>query len=160
MAIGKDNSRATSYELEVLTLVNNEGDGFDIRNQLIQCKIYESITANFLIGNIVIDDGINLFEKAKIFGQESLRIKYSQPAGLCPTCICLLCSFFSFVLCMAEGFVLISSRLILWGNGWWHDVVIPLPNHIVALYHLAAQKLADFGSNFCFLNSRSSIVTL
>ena len=48
MAIGKDNSRATSYELEVLTLVNNEGDGFDIRNQLIQCKIYESITANFL----------------------------------------------------------------------------------------------------------------
>ena len=82
MAIGKDNSRATSYELEVLTLVNNEGDGFDIRNQLIQCKIYESITANFLIGNIVIDDGINLFEKAKIFGQESLRIKYSQPAGL------------------------------------------------------------------------------
>ena len=32
MAVSVDSSNPSSYELEVLTLVNNEGDGFDIRS--------------------------------------------------------------------------------------------------------------------------------
>tara|TARA_A100001011_G_C14305007_1_gene842630 strand:- start:520 stop:1995 length:1476 start_codon:yes stop_codon:yes gene_type:complete len=82
MAIGNDNSNPTSYELEILTLVNNEGEGFDIRNIFMSCKIFESITSNFLMGEIIISDGINLLETAKLFGQESLRIKYSQNSGV------------------------------------------------------------------------------
>src|SRR5210317_2112664 len=46
----------------------------------------------------------------------SIFQQYSHPAGLSPHCICLRCSFFSTVLCMALGFVLISSRSILCGK--------------------------------------------
>ena len=87
----------------------------------------------------------------------SIFQQYSQPFGLSPHCICLRSSFFCTVLCIALGFVLMASRSILCGNGWWQLVVIPLPNHMVALYHLAPQKLADFVSSICFLYSKSSI---
>ena len=81
----------------------------------------------------------------------SIFQQYSQPLGLSPHCICLRSSFFCTVLCIALGFVLMASRSILCGNGWWQLVVIPLPNHMVALYHLAPQKLALFVSSICFL---------
>src|SRR6056300_394842 len=87
----------------------------------------------------------------------SIFQQYSQPAGLSPHCICLRCSFFSAVLCNNFGFCCTANGSILWGGGWWQLVVIPLPNHMVALYHLAPQKLALFGSSICFLYSRSFI---
>ena len=82
MAIGIDNTKPDSVDLEILTLVNNEGEGFDIRDLMIECAINESITTNFLMGHLIIGDSINLLENAKIFGQESLRIRFSQPAGI------------------------------------------------------------------------------
>jgi hypothetical protein len=82
MAIGIDNSKPDSYELEILTLVNNEGEGFDIRDLMIECVITESIRQNFLMGHLVIADSINLLENAKLFGQESLRLRFKQPAGI------------------------------------------------------------------------------
>ena len=45
-----ESGTATSYELDVLTIVNNEGDGFDIRNQLIELNLYEGIQQPFLAG--------------------------------------------------------------------------------------------------------------
>ena len=51
MAAGMDwAGNPLSYELEVLTLVNNEGEGFDIREMMLECNIYEAITSNFLMG--------------------------------------------------------------------------------------------------------------
>ena len=73
-----------AYELEVLTLVNNEGVGYDIRNLMLECNIYESITSNFLMGEIAIADAIGLLENAKIFGQETLRIRFAMPTGKRP----------------------------------------------------------------------------
>jgi hypothetical protein len=70
-----------AYELEVLTLVNNEGVGYDIRELMLECNIYESITSNFLMGEIAIADAIGLLENAKIFGQETLRIRFAMPTG-------------------------------------------------------------------------------
>ena len=82
MAAGMDwASNPLSYELEILTLVNNEGEGFDIRELMLECNIYESISNNFLVGEIAISDAVGLLENAKIFGQESLRIKIKQPFG-------------------------------------------------------------------------------
>ena len=82
MAAGLDwASNPLSYELEVLTLVNNEGEGFDIREMMLQCNIYENIRNNFLSGEIAIADAVGLLENAKIFGQESLRIRFKQPYG-------------------------------------------------------------------------------
>ena len=81
MATAIDSGNPLSYELDILTIVNNEGDGFDIRNIFIECNIYESIHRNFLLGEIVLTDQIGFLENAKLFGQESIRIKFNQPSG-------------------------------------------------------------------------------
>jgi len=81
MPIGLDSGNPLSYDLEVLTIVNNEGDGFDIKNIFIECNIYESIHRNFLLGEVVVTDQIAFLENAKLFGQESIRIKFNQPSG-------------------------------------------------------------------------------
>ena len=71
----------TSYTLDVMTIVNNESEAFDVKNTFIQCFINESIFDNFLSGEIVIADAIGMFDKVKFTGQESLRIRLSQPTG-------------------------------------------------------------------------------
>ena len=81
MPTSKDSSNPQSYELEVLTIVNNEGDGFDIRSIFQECNIYESITRNFLLGEVIVSDAVAFLENAKLFGQESIRIRFKQPAG-------------------------------------------------------------------------------
>ena len=81
MPIGLDSSNPLSYELQILTIVNNEGDGFDIRDIFVECNIYESIHRNFLLGEVIITDQVSFLENAKLFGQESIRIKFSQPSG-------------------------------------------------------------------------------
>ena len=61
MPAGLDTSNPLSYELEVMTIVNNEGDGFDIREIFVNaleheqfstdktgCKTIEIIGASFL----------------------------------------------------------------------------------------------------------------
>ena len=68
-----------AYELEVCTFVNNEGEGFDIRNLVLGIKLHEGITQNFLLGEIVIQDATGFLENGKLFGQESLRLKFRQP---------------------------------------------------------------------------------
>ena len=82
MAVGTDSSNPRSYELEILTIVNNEGDGFDVRELMVECNIYESIHRNFLMGELIISDAIGFLENAKLFGQESLRIRFKQPSGI------------------------------------------------------------------------------
>tara|TARA_B110000285_G_scaffold68290_1_gene78465 strand:- start:692 stop:2152 length:1461 start_codon:yes stop_codon:yes gene_type:complete len=82
MAIGIDSSNPSSYELEILTIVNNEGDGFDVRSLMLSCNIYESIKRNFLLGELIIADSIAFLENGKLFGQESLRVRFRQPTGI------------------------------------------------------------------------------
>ena len=82
MSNAVDSSNPSSYELEVLTIVNNEGEGFDVRNLMISCNIFESIKSNFLLGDLIIGDSISFLENAKLFGQESLRIRFRQPTGV------------------------------------------------------------------------------
>ena len=82
MAAGMDwANNPLSYELEVLTLVNNEGVGFDLRGIFLECNIYENIRSNFLSGELAIADAVGLLENGKLFGQESLRIRFKQPFG-------------------------------------------------------------------------------
>ena len=76
-----DSANPLGYELDILTIINNEGDGFDIREIFIECNIYESIHRNFLLGEVVVTDQIGFLENAKLFGQESIRIKFNQPSG-------------------------------------------------------------------------------
>ena len=77
-----DSSKPFSYDLEVLTLVNNEGEGYDLRKVFLGVKIHESIKSNFLLGELAIVDSTGLLENAKIFGQETLRVRFKAPFGL------------------------------------------------------------------------------
>jgi len=81
MPKGLDTGNPLSYELEVISIVNNEGDGFDIRDIFLECNIYESIHRNFLLGEVIISDQVAFLENAKLFGQESIRIRFKQPTG-------------------------------------------------------------------------------
>ena len=68
----------SSFKLEILTVVNNEGEAFDVINVFQQCIINESIYDNFLTGEISFNDGLGMLEKIKFSGQESIRIRFSQ----------------------------------------------------------------------------------
>ena len=81
MPAALDTSSPLSYELEIMSIVNNEGDGFDIRDIFQECNIYESIHRNFLLGEVIIADQVGFLENAKLFGQESIRIRFKQPTG-------------------------------------------------------------------------------
>ena len=76
-----DSSNPKGYSLDILTIVNNEGDTADIKAMMIECNIYESISRSYLLGEIILIDAVNFLENYKLFGQESIRIKFSQPAG-------------------------------------------------------------------------------
>ena len=82
MPAALDTSSPLSYELQIMSIVNNEGDGFDIRDIFQECNIYESIHRNFLLGEVIIADQVGFLENAKLFGQESIRIRFRQPVGL------------------------------------------------------------------------------
>ena len=76
-----DSSNPKSYSLDILTIVNNEGDSADVKSLMVECNIYESISRSYLLGEIVLGDSVNFLENYKLFGQESIRIKFSQPSG-------------------------------------------------------------------------------
>ena len=75
--VGTD--KAFNYNFEVLSLFNNEGEGFDIRKIFLGLKLHESITQNFLSGEVSILDATGMIENAKLFGQETLRLRFSSP---------------------------------------------------------------------------------
>ena len=66
------------YNLEILTIVNNEGQTFDIKGMMIECRLYESMNSNFLIGELLVSDALGVLENARLFGQETLTLKFSQ----------------------------------------------------------------------------------
>ena len=66
------------YNLEILTIINNEGQTFDIRNMMVNCRLYESMNSNFLIGELLIADSLGVLENARLFGQETLTLRFSQ----------------------------------------------------------------------------------
>ena len=67
MPAALDTASPLSYELDVMTIVNNEGDGFDIKEIFQECNIYESIHRNFLLGEVVISYQVGVLENAKLF---------------------------------------------------------------------------------------------
>ena len=66
------------YNLEILTIVNNEGQTFDIRNMMLECRLYESMNSNFLVGELLVVDALGVLENARLFGQETLTLRFSQ----------------------------------------------------------------------------------
>ena len=55
-----DTDRPFNYDLQVLTIVNNEGEGFDIRKIFFGLQLHEGITENFLLGEVSITTQLDL----------------------------------------------------------------------------------------------------
>ena len=68
-----------SYDLEILTIVNNEGESFDVKDTFQQFLITEDITQPFLTGELILVDSTGILERAKLTGQESVRIRFKHP---------------------------------------------------------------------------------
>ena len=45
---------------------------------MIQCNLYESMNSNFLIGELLVSDSLGVLENARLFGQETLTLRFSQ----------------------------------------------------------------------------------
>jgi hypothetical protein len=79
--LGPDVRNPHSYVLEVLTIVNNEGVSYDCRDSFKQCLITEDIENPFLTGELMLIDSTGQLERAKMTGQESLRIRFYHPGA-------------------------------------------------------------------------------
>lgn len=62
--------------IDSITLVNQEGDVIDLKSICGQIDIFESINEGFLTGRLSIADGLGIFRRYKILGQEHITIRY------------------------------------------------------------------------------------
>jgi len=76
---------AGDYNLNEIIMVNHEGEATDIKRQVVELNLYESIYNNALVGEMVITDAQNMIAKMPIQGTERLLFKLSTPAQGAPT---------------------------------------------------------------------------
>lgn len=63
-----------------VSLINYLGEVVDLSALFIQINIYESIFNNFISGDILINDGVNLLNNFPIICQEKIVISFSNPS--------------------------------------------------------------------------------
>ncbi|SVD13090.1 uncharacterized protein METZ01_LOCUS365944, partial [marine metagenome] len=51
---------------------------------MVNCRLYESMNSNFLIGELLIADSLGVLENARLFGQETLTLRFSQASTVEP----------------------------------------------------------------------------
>lgn len=71
--------RAGDVKIEQLKLISVDNVIYDLTEFLIELNIYEDMFSTFLQGNIVISDSLNLYDKAKLVGEEVLFLKVTTP---------------------------------------------------------------------------------
>jgi len=62
--------------IDTISLVNQEREVVELKNITAQVDIFEGIDNAFLSGRVSIFDGVNFHRNYKVYGQESLTIKY------------------------------------------------------------------------------------
>lgn len=72
--------KAGDVIIEQLQLVSVEDVVYDLTEFLIELNIFEDMFSTFLQGNIVISDSLNLYEKAKLVGEEVLFLRIKTPS--------------------------------------------------------------------------------
>ena len=80
--MSEGNFKAGEVALDSVTLVNQEGEVIDLTNLAVSIDIFEGIDNPFLSGRISILDGMGIFRKYKIFGQEHITIRYRTKQGV------------------------------------------------------------------------------
>lgn len=66
-------------DLQQLKLISIAGLSVDLNDYLIELNIYEDIFSNFIHGQVMVSDSINLITKLPIVGDEILVLSYGTP---------------------------------------------------------------------------------
>lgn len=67
------------YDIKVLDLINSGGQVVDLRKVFVELQIYQDIYASVMSGNIVINDGHDIFSNFYLCGNEYLQISIDKP---------------------------------------------------------------------------------
>ena len=70
---------AGEYDLQVAEIVSSTGKEIPIELAIVSLTIFENINEFFLMGELVIQDSMNLASYAPIIGQEYLKLKIATP---------------------------------------------------------------------------------
>ena len=70
---------AGEYDLQVAEIVSSTGKEIPIELAIVSLAIFENIDEFFLMGELVIQDSMNLASYAPIIGQEYLKLKIATP---------------------------------------------------------------------------------
>lgn len=74
-------NKAGDFIVEELSLVSAEGKSVFLDGFLVELNIYEDMFSNFVHGNIVLSDSLNLMKKLPIKGSEILTVKIKSPTA-------------------------------------------------------------------------------
>lgn len=72
--------KAGSVKITELKLISNNNTIYDLTDFLIELNVYEDMFANYLYGNMVLSDSLNLIEKVPIIGEEILILHAVTPS--------------------------------------------------------------------------------
>lgn len=72
------------YNLEALTLISYNGISVDIRSNVIELIVHEDIYQNFLSGEILIGENVNLIRHLPLIGNETIEITFLTPSRTMP----------------------------------------------------------------------------
>ena len=75
--LGVVNSK--DYDIKVLDLINSGGQVVDLRKVFVEMQIYQDIYASVMSGNIVINDGHDIFSNFYLCGNEYLQVEIDKP---------------------------------------------------------------------------------
>jgi hypothetical protein len=67
------------YDIKSLELINSGGQTVDLRNIFLEMQIYQDIYATVMNGNILINDGNDVFKNFYMCGNEYLKISIDKP---------------------------------------------------------------------------------
>ncbi len=67
------------YDIKSLELINSGGQTVDLRNIFLEMQIFQDIYASVMSGNILINDGNDVFTNFYMCGNEYLKISIDKP---------------------------------------------------------------------------------
>lgn len=73
-------SSSKDYEIQSLEIISSGGQTIDVRNIFTQLQIYQDIFSSVMHGNILINDGMDIFNNFYFCGNEYIRIVIDKPS--------------------------------------------------------------------------------
>lgn len=73
---------AGDIDINEITLITRNNENYDLSGVFSELNLYEDIHAGFMCGNVLVSDGVAIFENLPIVGEELIRIRIKTPGFL------------------------------------------------------------------------------